>query len=127
MTLKERIADHRNKAACRSCHAKIDPWGIAFWPQHEALVISERRQRRLAVLTINAKDQFTPSRFIKVNAKASGFGLFAMFKSPDAGPMAVASLGDGGLAVTTARVSGEAVTYLNEVIVYNSQGREQYR
>lgn len=30
MTLKERIADHRNKPACRSCHAKIDPWGIAF-------------------------------------------------------------------------------------------------
>ena len=30
MTLKERIEDLRNKAACRSCHAKIDPWGIAF-------------------------------------------------------------------------------------------------
>lgn len=30
MTLKERIADHRNKPACFSCHAKIDPWGIAF-------------------------------------------------------------------------------------------------
>ncbi len=30
MTMKERIADHRNKAACISCHAKIDPWGIAF-------------------------------------------------------------------------------------------------
>lgn len=30
MTLKERIVDHRNKAACISCHAKIDPWGIAF-------------------------------------------------------------------------------------------------
>lgn len=30
MTLKERIADHRNKPACQSCHAKIDPWGIAF-------------------------------------------------------------------------------------------------
>ena len=30
MTLKERIADHRNKAACISCHARIDPWGIAF-------------------------------------------------------------------------------------------------
>ncbi|WDE98868.1 DUF1592 domain-containing protein [Lentisphaera profundi] len=30
MTLKERIEDHRNQAACRSCHAKIDPWGIAF-------------------------------------------------------------------------------------------------
>jgi len=30
MTVKERIADHRNKPACSSCHAKIDPWGIAF-------------------------------------------------------------------------------------------------
>jgi mono/diheme cytochrome c family protein len=30
MTLKERIEDHRNHAACMSCHSKIDPWGIAF-------------------------------------------------------------------------------------------------
>ncbi|HEY4263562.1 MAG TPA: DUF1592 domain-containing protein [Schlesneria sp.] len=30
MTLKERIANHRSKPACISCHAKIDPWGIAF-------------------------------------------------------------------------------------------------
>jgi mono/diheme cytochrome c family protein len=30
MTLKERIIDHRNKPACASCHARIDPWGIAF-------------------------------------------------------------------------------------------------
>ncbi len=30
MTLKQRLEDHRNHAACRSCHAKIDPWGIAF-------------------------------------------------------------------------------------------------
>ena len=30
MTLKERIEDHRNHAACKSCHVKIDPWGIAF-------------------------------------------------------------------------------------------------
>ena len=30
MSLKERIADHRNKPACLSCHSKIDPWGIAF-------------------------------------------------------------------------------------------------
>lgn len=30
MTLKERIADHRNKAACISCHSRIDPWGIAL-------------------------------------------------------------------------------------------------
>jgi hypothetical protein len=30
MTLKERIADHRDKPACISCHSRIDPWGIAF-------------------------------------------------------------------------------------------------
>jgi len=30
LTLKERIEDHRNSAACLSCHQKIDPWGIAF-------------------------------------------------------------------------------------------------
>ncbi len=30
MTLKERLEDHRNHEACMSCHAKIDPWGIAF-------------------------------------------------------------------------------------------------
>lgn len=30
MTLKERIADHRNNPACISCHSRIDPWGIAF-------------------------------------------------------------------------------------------------
>jgi len=30
LTLKQRIENHRNQAACFSCHAKIDPWGIAF-------------------------------------------------------------------------------------------------
>ena len=30
MSLKERLADHRNKPACHSCHSRIDPWGIAF-------------------------------------------------------------------------------------------------
>jgi len=30
LTLKERIANHRNDPACYSCHARIDPWGIAF-------------------------------------------------------------------------------------------------
>ena len=30
LSLKQRIENHRNHAACMSCHAKIDPWGIAF-------------------------------------------------------------------------------------------------
>jgi mono/diheme cytochrome c family protein len=42
MTLKERIADHRNKAACISCHAEIDPWGIAF-ENYDALGVYRTR------------------------------------------------------------------------------------
>ena len=30
MTLKERIVNHRDKAACMSCHSRIDPWGISL-------------------------------------------------------------------------------------------------
>lgn len=30
LTLKERLARHRDDAACMSCHEQIDPWGIAF-------------------------------------------------------------------------------------------------
>ena len=30
LTLKQRIENHRNQAACRSCHEKLDPWGIAL-------------------------------------------------------------------------------------------------
>lgn len=30
LSLKDRLADHRNQPACQSCHSKIDPWGIAF-------------------------------------------------------------------------------------------------
>jgi hypothetical protein len=30
LTLKQRMENHRNDPACFACHAKIDPWGIAF-------------------------------------------------------------------------------------------------
>ena len=30
MTLNQKLAAHRNNAACRSCHNKIDPWGVLF-------------------------------------------------------------------------------------------------
>jgi len=30
LTLRQRIEQHRNQPACRQCHAKIDPWGVAF-------------------------------------------------------------------------------------------------
>lgn len=30
MTLNEKLFHHRNNEACKSCHLKIDPWGIPF-------------------------------------------------------------------------------------------------
>jgi hypothetical protein len=30
LTLRQRIEMHRDQPGCRQCHAKIDPWGIAF-------------------------------------------------------------------------------------------------
>lgn len=30
LTLRQRIEQHRDVPACRNCHAKIDPWGVAF-------------------------------------------------------------------------------------------------
>jgi mono/diheme cytochrome c family protein len=30
LTLRQRIEMHRNQNGCRQCHAKIDPWGVAF-------------------------------------------------------------------------------------------------
>lgn len=30
LTLRQRLEQHRDVAACRNCHAKIDPWGVAL-------------------------------------------------------------------------------------------------
>jgi hypothetical protein len=30
LSLKERLFEHANVDSCRDCHAKIDPWGVAF-------------------------------------------------------------------------------------------------
>jgi hypothetical protein len=48
MTLNQKLFAHRNNAACRSCHQRIDPWGIPFenydasgaW-REKALVVSK--------------------------------------------------------------------------------------
>ncbi len=36
LTLKEKLARHRNDAACLDCHRKIDPWGFPF-EQYDAI------------------------------------------------------------------------------------------
>lgn len=30
LTLRQRLEQHRSQPACMQCHAKIDPWGVAF-------------------------------------------------------------------------------------------------
>ena len=45
LTPKQQMADHRNKAACMSCHVKIDPWGIAFENFDAAWELAQRRPK----------------------------------------------------------------------------------
>lgn len=104
-----------------------DPWGVTFWSHNTTAIITERKPRRLTLLAVDSKHRLKYSRTIKVSAKPCSSGLLGLFKSPDSGPMAVAGMSDGELVVTTARVSGDVITPLNEVIVYNVSGREQYR
>lgn len=95
MTLKERIADHRNKPACISCHARIDPWGIAF-ENYDALgsfrttnknkpvdATSELFNKQKLVgmtglkryLLMNRQDQFTRAMVHKMTTYALGRSL----------------------------------------------------
>ena len=95
MTLKERIADHRNKPACNSCHSKIDPWGIAF-ENYDALgsfrsKINDQRVDATAVLfnkqelagmdglkrylLVSRQDQFTRALVDKMTAYSLGRSL----------------------------------------------------
>ena len=53
MTLKERLADHRDQAACKSCHSRIDPWGIAF-EQYDA---SGAFRNQIAGQTVDASSK----------------------------------------------------------------------
>ena len=53
LTLNEKLFAHRNHAACKNCHQKIDPWGIPFenfdasgaW-RDKVLVVSKRRDQQ---------------------------------------------------------------------------------
>ncbi|MGB0599480.1 MAG: DUF1592 domain-containing protein [Rubripirellula sp.] len=92
LTLKQRMEDHRKQAACRSCHMKIDPWGIALenfdaigsWRTHvqgevvDASGILFNRQRLDGVdglkrfLLTNRQDQFTRAMVVKLTGYALG-------------------------------------------------------
>ncbi|MEM7474778.1 MAG: DUF1592 domain-containing protein [Planctomycetota bacterium] len=92
MTLKERLEDHRNDPACISCHAKIDPWGIAF-ENYDAIglwrtniegkpvdasseLVTEQRldgmQGLKQFLLLNRQDQFSRALVTKMTTFAIG-------------------------------------------------------
>lgn len=92
LTLKERMEDHRNDPACMSCHAKIDPWGIAFenydalgsWreeigkdPVDASSVLFNKQELHgmdglKRFLLANRQDQFARSMVYKLSSYALG-------------------------------------------------------
>ncbi|TWU46948.1 DUF1592 domain-containing protein [Rubripirellula reticaptiva] len=128
MTLKERIEDHRNHAACMSCHSKIDPWGIAFenydalgrWRDeikgkpvdasselfsHQSLDGMEGLKR---FLLLNRQDQF-------VQATVSKLAIYALGR-----PLSFADRADIDAITANVRRDGDGVKTIIEAIV-NSQ------
>ena len=62
LTIPQAIAQHRESAACASCHKKIDPWGLAFeeydaiglW-QRDGVGLTLRKQRTRHALDASAE------------------------------------------------------------------------
>jgi len=125
MTLKERIADHRNKPACLSCHRKIDPWGIAF-ENYDAMgsyrtqiknepvdaTATLPNQQELAgmdglkrYLLVERQDQFTRALVHKMVAYALGR------------PLSFGDRADIGALTLRFRKSGDRLGYLVQMIV----------
>jgi len=125
MTLKERIEDHRNHAACMSCHAKIDPWGIAFenydatgrWRDQingkpvdaSSMLFNEQKLDGVDGIKVflleNRQDQFVRAMVHKLTTYALGRPLtFADHSSVEAMTAEVRRDGDG-LATMIQRVA----------------------
>ncbi|MCA9066649.1 MAG: DUF1592 domain-containing protein, partial [Planctomycetaceae bacterium] len=128
LTLKERIANHRDQAACRSCHMKIDPWGIAFenfdavgsWrteiaghavdasvelPGHQTLDGIEGLK---AYLLLHRQDQFARALTEKLATFATGRPLtFADYAELDRMTAELRRRGDGLATLITILVSSD--------------------
>ena len=127
LSLKEQLADHRNQVACMSCHAKIDPWGIAF-ENYDALgrwrnqiegkpvdassrLFNEQELKGMdglkRFLLENRQDQFVRALTYKMSAYALGRPLtFADHSTIDQIASSLRKKGDGladlvGLIVTS--------------------------
>ena len=128
MTLKERMEDHRNDPACFACHAKIDPWGIAFenfdavgsWrTEHEgnnidasSLLFSRHELDGVdglkRYLLANRQDQFVRAIVIKMTTYALGRPLtFADRSEVDRLTAELRMEGDGLATLVTLLVTSE--------------------
>jgi hypothetical protein len=55
MTLNQKLEAHRNYDACRSCHNRIDPWGVAFenydasgaWRDRVLIIADEGKKKKV--------------------------------------------------------------------------------
>lgn len=122
LTLKQRIEKHRDHAACMSCHAKIDPWGIAFenfdatgsWrtqvdskPVDATSVLFNRQELRgmdglKRFLLTHRQDQLARALVHKMTTFALGRPLsFADYSAVDQITAAVRRQGDGLATVVT--------------------------
>ena len=79
MTLNEKLFAHRDKAACKGCHQKIDPWGIPFenydasgaW-REKVLVLSKVAERSKASSGRKRRNNNSLDRsFVAIDRKAT--------------------------------------------------------
>ena len=56
LTVKQQLEKHRDKASCKNCHKKIDPWGVAF-EEYDAigLMRTQIRAKKGASKPVDAK------------------------------------------------------------------------
>ncbi len=57
LTLKQKIERHREQSACKACHAKIDPWGLAL---ENFDAIGAWREKALVINPDTAAQSFLP-------------------------------------------------------------------
>lgn len=57
LTLKQKVELHREQSACKACHAKIDPWGLAL---ENFDAIGAWREKALVINPDTAAQSFSP-------------------------------------------------------------------
>lgn len=86
MTLNEKLFAHRNNDACKSCHQKIDPWGIPFenydasglWRDKVLMVSKETVRTEVPGTKRKRKRTVIKKSFVGIDRKATLPGQVAI-------------------------------------------------